>query len=144
MRSQEYRLINIPYDLSFFANYVLGYHNTETVVTEFKNDFLCSYPRDIFIGIKKNQKSSIISSLEYLHPTFFDISVNSCHFSVDLSLDFIFILASIINKVCTLKQFGLQWQEAQKHINTIAHALKTSHQLAGRREINRVARPFKR
>ena len=95
---------------------MLWYHNTKTIVAEFKNDCICSYTRDIFIGIKNTRNLSLmIRSLEYLHPKFFNISDNNCYFSVDLSLDFIFAVASIINKACTLKQLGLQWQKAQKH-----------------------------
>ena len=103
---------------------MLWYHNTKTVVAEFKNDFICSYTRDFFIGIKKYQNffSKALESRVFAS-TFFNISVNNWHFSVDLSLDFIFTVASIINEVCTLKQLGLQRQKAQKHIYcAVSHA----------------------
>ena len=60
--------------------------------------------------------SLMILSLEYLHPKIFNISLNNCHFSVDLSLDFIFTVASMIDNVSTLKQLDLERQKAQKHI----------------------------
>ena len=54
----EYRLINILNDHSFLeTTYVLWYHNTKSIVAEFNNEFISSYTRDIYIGIKKYQKS---------------------------------------------------------------------------------------
>ena len=58
--------------------------------------------------------SLMIWTLEYLHPAFSNISVSSCHSSGDLSLNFIFTVASIIDNVCTLKRLGLEWQKAQR------------------------------
>ena len=59
--------------------------------------------------------SLITRSLEYLHPAFFNILVSNCQFSGELSLDFIFTVASIIDNVFTLKHSGIEWQKAQKH-----------------------------
>ena len=113
----EYRLIKIPYDHSLFLE-ILWYGTTNTkplLLRSLSTSF--AVIRETSLLVLRNSRNPFVMvwSLEYLHPIFFNISYTNCHFSVDLSLDFIFTMASIIDNICTLKQSGLEWHKAQKH-----------------------------